>query len=157
MKTLFSLCTALLVLSPNATVAKQAEDDTIEIHLLREYLDGEKSIEVITETIDSMSDFWLTYHDWQLIEQSDDVIKLHKKIQDISPLLKTNGYFGLSENGILTIFDGKPADENAIQSFYQIDIDKLESKVIDRLKIGIPIKTKNDFVTVISKLRQYEK
>ncbi len=153
----FSLIGFAVFLTDDAYATLQDEVDVVEVHLIREYLDGEKSFEVVRETVDTMDDFWSVYGDWQLVDQNEDVIKLHKKIEDISPLLKSNGYFGLSHNGILTIFEGKPTEEKAIQSFYQVDIEKLESKVIDRLKAGIPIKTKKDFVTVISELKRYEK
>ncbi|MFA8439676.1 BofC C-terminal domain-containing protein [Pueribacillus sp. YX66] len=146
------------VVSPFAHLSKAKNvADQVEVHLVREYLDGERSIEVVNETVNSISDIFLIYQGWELVDHNDHYVKLYKKIQDISPLLKTNGYFGLSGNGILTIYDGKPSDEKAIQSFYQLDIDKLESNLINKLKMGIPIKTKNDFVTVITKLKRYEK
>lgn len=128
-----------------------------EVHLVREYLDGEQSIEVVTETAQSVPALLQGYKNWQLVEHDKRYVKLYKKVQDISPLLKSNGYFGLSENGILTIFDGKPSDENVIQSFYQLDVDKLESHLIDSLKHGIPIKTKQDYVYVLANLKRYEK
>lgn len=153
-----SVVSFFVVASPFAHVSEaRNSSNTVEVHLVREYIDGERSTEVVKETVDSISDIFETYQGWQLVEHNDNYVKLYKKIQDISPLLKTNGYFGLSGNGILTIFDGKPSDENAVQSFYQLDIDKLESNLINKLKLGIPIKTKNDFVTVITKLKRYEK
>ena len=58
----------------------------------------------------------------------DDVqIVLQKKVDDISPLLKTSGYFGVSEEGILQIFKGVPKNDNAIHSFFQIDMKSLRA------------------------------
>ena len=44
------------------------------------------------------------YKEWQLVDRDDVQIVLQKKVDDISPLLKTSGYFGVSEEGILQIF-----------------------------------------------------
>ena len=39
------------------------------------------------------------YKEWQLVDRDDVQIVLQKKVDDISPLLKTSGYFGVSEEG----------------------------------------------------------
>ena len=91
------------------------------------------------------------------IVDSDDVqIVLQRKVDDISPLLKTSGYFGVSEEGgILQIFKGVPKSDNAIHSFFQIDMKKLESYERAKLKRGIRIKSKEGFVKTIEKMKQY--
>ena len=51
--------------------------------------------------------FLQQYKEW-LVDRDDVQIVLQKKVDDISPLLKTSGYFGVSEEGILQIFKGVP-------------------------------------------------
>lgn len=80
-----------------------------------------------------------------------------KQVDDISPLLKANGYFGITEDGVLTIFNGRPDQLRIIQSFFQIDIKKLESKKQEELLQGIPIKTKDRYVEVLETFKQYSK
>lgn len=109
------------------------------------------------ETVWAMEDLWAQYKDWKLVDMGLDGIIFEKKIDDISPLLKTNGYFGITENGILSIFNGKPGKENIIQSFFQIDIDKLESHRQMELKEGIPIKTKDHYIQVLESLQSLKK
>lgn len=130
---------------------------TIKVVLQRTYLDGELSEEVKSEKIFSMDDFWTTYHEWQLIDQNEERIIIRKKIDDISPLLKTNGYFGISGDGTLSIFNGKPETNDVIQSFFQIDIKKLESHKHDELMEGIRIQTKNQYLEVLETLENYSK
>ena len=60
------------------------------------------------------------YKEWQLVDRDDVQIVLQKKVDDISPLLKTSGYFGVSEEGILQIFKGVPKSDNAIHSFFKL-------------------------------------
>ena len=129
---------------------------TVTVMLERIYLDGEVSQEITEETIWSMEDFWAMYDGWQLVHQDEEQLVFQQKVDDISPLLKTNGYFGITENGTLTIFDGKPEQsEKVIQSFFQIDIDKLESLQHEQLKEGIPVETKDHYVKVIETFKNF--
>jgi forespore regulator of the sigma-K checkpoint len=76
-------------------------------------------------------------------------------MDDISPLLKANGYFGITNDGTVTIFNGKPDHEDIIHSFFQIDIKKLEGKKQNELLKGIPVKSVEDFNSVLKALKPY--
>jgi len=125
------------------------------IVLKRIYLDGEISEENIEETVWSMEDFWSKYDKWQLAAENNHTLIFTQAVDDISPLLKTNGYFGISNEGILTIYNGKPEKSNIIQSFFQIDLKKLESAQQKHLRKGIPIKTKDRYVEVLETFKNY--
>ncbi|MFC0296213.1 intercompartmental signaling factor BofC [Geobacillus jurassicus] len=126
------------------------------IVLERQYLDGEMSEEKVTETIDSMTEIWKKYRDWQLVTLDDQTIVFRKTINDISPLLKTNGYFGITDDGTLSIFNGKPGrSSKIIQSFFQIDVQKLESRQQEKLKQGIRVLSKERYEQVIEMYRHF--
>ena len=149
-------------LQTQAFAATQSNDDantpvTVELHLKCMYLDEEISEETVTETIYSMENFWAKYEDWQFIGMENNKLVFHKKTDDISPLLKANGYFGVTDDGILTIFNGKPYKSHIIQSFFQIDVGKLESRKREELIKGIPIKTKDRYVEVLETFKSYSK
>ncbi|WP_373886067.1 BofC C-terminal domain-containing protein [Cytobacillus gottheilii] len=127
----------------------------MKVILERVYLDGEISEETVTETIWAAEDFWAKYEDWNLIDMDEDVVVFRQQTDDISPLLKANGYFGITEEGVLTIFNGKPQRANIIQSFFQIDIQRLESKKCEQLKEGIPIMTKDRYINVLETFKTY--
>ncbi|MFE8696855.1 BofC C-terminal domain-containing protein [Cytobacillus sp. FJAT-53684] len=131
----------------------------LQMHVILEriYVDGEISQESITETIWSMADFWAKYDGWQLIDSKIDKVVFRMQMDDISPLLKSNGYFGVTEEGVLTIFNGRPHKTNIIQSFFQIDLGRLESKKCEELKKGIPIKSKETYVEVLETFKSYSK
>ncbi|MBW3111881.1 MULTISPECIES: intercompartmental signaling factor BofC [Bacillaceae] len=139
----------------NDTPAEVASAHTVTVILERVYLDGEVSEEIVQETIWSMEDFWAAYDDWQLMDMTEEQIVFQKKMDDISPLLKTNGYFGISDKGVLSIFNGKPGQAEIIQSFFQIDVEKLESKRHDDLVKGIPIKSKQEYEEVLEQFKAY--
>ena len=130
-------------------VSQNENPKKLEVVLQRIYLDGEMSEETIEETVWSMEDFWSKYDKWQLVDMTSKELVFKQEVDDISPLLKTNGYFGINEKGILTIYNGKPAEENIIQSFFQIDLKKLESKQHEDLQKGIPIKSRDRYVKVL--------
>ncbi|WP_138415570.1 BofC C-terminal domain-containing protein [Aquibacillus sediminis] len=124
----------------------------VEVTLQKRYMDGEVVEETREETIASMQDFWAYYEDWQLVNQQEGEVVFRKQISDISPYLKENGYFGLDDN-ILTIFDGKPGEQQAIQSFYQIETSELETFQEKQLQDGIKIESKEVYQTVLEAYR----
>ena len=170
----FMFCAVLyttLEIKGNAEVNKRNNDQLMEeldeayevngplkltVVLERIYVDGEVSEEVLEETIWAMEDFWADYEDWQLVTQDEEQVVFQMHIDDISPLLKSNGYFGITEEGILTIFDGKPDEQSKIiQSFYQIDVEKLESHQHNLLKNGIKVFSKDEYEQVLEAFKPY--
>ncbi|SDY47088.1 forespore regulator of the sigma-K checkpoint [Evansella caseinilytica] len=131
------------------------EPKSVEVILQRQYLDGEISEEIVLETIWSMEDFWAYYHDWQLIDQNDVQVIFRKELNDISPLLKINGYFGLAEDGTLNIYNGKPEDNNVIQSFFQVNTSRLKSHLHQDLLKGIPVTSKDHYIQVLKMVEKY--
>ncbi len=129
---------------------------TVEVILQRVYLDGEMSEEKIQETIEAMEDFWRLYDDWTLIDQNEKQIIFRQEVEDLSPLLKINGYFGLTEDDILSIFEGKPQEENIIQSFFQIDTAKLKSAQHEQLRNGIRVENLTNYQEVIQVFKEYK-
>lgn len=146
----------LFQIYPDESFAKVKHDNTVKVIFERVYLDGEVSEEIKTEPFSSIDRILAKYNDWIVVNLDDEEVVLQKQIDDISPLLKTNGYFGLLEDGTLSIFNGKPADKNeVIQSFYQIDVEKLESFRHSQLKKGIPVKNKKHYLKVIEGFQPY--
>ncbi|HDX9578784.1 TPA: BofC C-terminal domain-containing protein [Bacillus pseudomycoides] len=131
------------------------QEPQITIMLQRVYLDGEVSQEIFKEEVVNLEKFFEQYKDWQIVDRDDVQIVLQQRMDDISPLLKTSGYFGVSKEGILQIFNGVPKNDNAIHSFFQIDMKKMESYQREQLKRGIRVKSKDRFVKVMKDMEQY--
>lgn len=125
------------------------------IILQRVYLDGEISEETIEETIISMDDFWRKYDKWLLVDQNDSQLVFQTYVDDISPLLKGNGYFGIKADGTISIFNGKPVKDQVIQSFYQIDLKKLESSQQTELLKGVKIENKERYKKFLEVYKPY--
>jgi forespore regulator of the sigma-K checkpoint len=131
------------------------EEPQITVILQRTYLDGEVSEEILTEKVASLEKILEEYRDWQLVDRDDVQIVLQKRVDDISPLLKTSGYFGVSKEGILQIFKGTPSTDNVIHSFFQMDMKKMKSYQRQRLKRGIRIKSRERYEKVLSQMKNY--
>jgi forespore regulator of the sigma-K checkpoint len=125
------------------------------IILQRIYLDGEISEETFEETIISMDDFWRKYDKWLLVDQNDSQLVFQTYVDDISPLLKGNGYFGIKADGTISIFNGKPVKDQVIQSFYQIDMKKLESRQQTELLKGVKIENKERYSQFLEAYKPY--
>src|SRR5699024_1487400 len=98
---------------------------------------------------------WSKYRDWQLVDQNMKKMVFEKDVHDISPKVKKKGYFGISDDGVLTIFKGKTDDKEAIQSFFQIEMKKLESELYRQLQDGIPVQSKDRYQKVLKQLKPY--
>ncbi|MDP4104630.1 MAG: intercompartmental signaling factor BofC [Bacillota bacterium] len=145
----------MIVGSAAAMDNQKSEPLTMKIVLERVYLDGEVSEEIVQENIFSLENFWAKYDQWKLKDMDKSEIVFSRQVDDISPLLKSNGYFGISDKGVLTIFNGKPDQSRIIQSFFQIDIKKLESSKQKELLNGIPVKNKDRYVKVLETFKPY--
>lgn len=145
----------MIVGSAAAMDNQKSEPLAMKIVLERVYLDGEVSEEIVQENIFSLENFWAKYDQWKLKDMDKSEIVFSRQVDDISPLLKSNGYFGISDKGVLTIFNGKPDQSRIIQSFFQIDIKKLESSKQKELLNGIPVKNKDRYVKVLETFKPY--
>ncbi|WP_416827457.1 BofC C-terminal domain-containing protein [Ectobacillus polymachus] len=160
--TLILACgSAFLFEAPLSSFAKEPErillekEPSITVILQRYYVDGEVSEEIITEKVTNIEAMLKLYQDWQLVERDDSQLVMQKRIDDISPLLKTSGYFGVSKQGMLQLYRGVPHSNNAIHSFFQLDMKKLESYRKEQLERGIRVKSKKKYEQVLETLQQY--
>ena len=119
------------------------------------YVDGELTEEIIFRDTASLNEVIKQYIDWEIVKQSDKELVLQKQINDISPLLKANGYFGVTDDGVLSIFNGKPTDSDVIHSFFQINVEMLEAKKQSELGKGIRVNDKEQFEAVLETFKPY--
>ncbi|GGE75431.1 BofC C-terminal domain-containing protein [Priestia taiwanensis] len=138
-------------------VGRVHADSEITILLQRVYVGGDISEEIYTAKEVSVESLLQKYEGWKLVDYDDEQITLQKYIDDISPIIKTSGYFGLGDDGTLKIFEGTPREEKVIHSFFQIDTKKLQSYKKQRLKNGIRVKSKFTFERVLKDLKNYAK
>jgi forespore regulator of the sigma-K checkpoint len=81
-------------------------------------------------------------------------IIFNEQIEDLSPQCKNNAYFGLDANGNLSLFEGVPGDKQVIRTFFQLNIEFLESSLphetVKQLYRGIPVNNLDEYNSVLS-------
>ncbi|TGB04189.1 BofC C-terminal domain-containing protein [Halobacillus salinus] len=129
----------------------KAEPLELTVVLNQYYLDGVTETTEVNETIWSMMDFWAEYEGWTLESQAVDRVVFSRKVEDISPLTKKQGYFGLTEAGELAVFQGLPSQGKVMESFKPVPVQPLESKRKLELEKGIKIKSYTHFKQVLER------
>ncbi|TDF97657.1 BofC C-terminal domain-containing protein [Paenibacillus piri] len=78
----------------------------------------------------------------------------NEQVEDLSPQCKTNAYFGMDANGNLSLFEGMPGDKQVIRTFFQLNIEFLESSLpretVKQLYRGIPVSNLDEYNSVLS-------
>lgn len=131
----------------------------VHVTLKKTYLTGEIETEKKDEVIFSTQELMERYEGWKLSNRKDNEFTFETRINDISPLCKANGYFGINEKGELSLFDGVPEKEKVIQTFFQMDTKKIESHLpkeeLEMLKRGIRVKDVVEYNSVLSTFSEF--
>lgn len=80
-------------------------------------------------------------------------------IEPVDEKLSNDSYFGLDDHGNLSLFEGLPAEKKVVRSFFQLDIEYLESslpqEIINQLYEGIQITDYAQYNSVLSTFSEY--
>lgn len=132
-----------------------------QVQLISEYLCGVQTEVKTFHSIEEMEEWVIQYKDqWDKVIKEGAGFKLLKKVpNDLSPVCKKDGYFGITEDHVLTIFEGPPAQNKVIQTFFRIDTERLESMLpmeeLLTLKKGIRIHNVEEYRSVLSTYKQF--
>ncbi|WP_019120126.1 BofC C-terminal domain-containing protein [Brevibacillus massiliensis] len=136
------------------------EAEQIELVLRRSYLCGTKDEEKQLTTGKSAEQLLSVYADWEIVSVEPDRLVLHKQVNDLSPVCKENGYFGVSPDGMLALFNGVPSENKVIQTFYQINTDRMEASLpkeeIEHLKSGIRVRDLAEYNSILSTYSEFQ-
>ncbi|MFD2116458.1 BofC C-terminal domain-containing protein [Paenibacillus yanchengensis] len=92
--------------------------------------------------------------DWTIFfNEQKQVAIVRSYVDDLSNYCKSNAYFGLDRNGNFSLFDGLPDQEKIMRTFFQIDVQYMESNLpqerITELTKGIPVTDIEEFNSVL--------
>ena len=126
----------------------------VKLTLQKAYICGVEEEEKQTKLVTSKEQIRKNYPDWQIVSTEGNLYTLKKNVQDLAPICKEKGYFGLSKTGVLTLFEGPPQEEKVIQTFFQINTKKLRSSLppheLELLNQGIRIKDLAEYNSILS-------
>ncbi len=84
---------------------------------------------------------------------------LVESISDLSPVCKQKAYMSMDTDGNLTLYEGRPQKEKVLKTFFQLDINSMESTlpegVLKELYDGIRIQDIDEYNSVISTFSDY--
>lgn len=126
----------------------------------RVYVCGEELEFLGTLAPDRIAELSAEHPGWEFAagERADEVTFV-EHIDDLSPACKSNAYMGMDEKGNLTMFEGPPNERRALRTFFQLDIEHLESAlppaVVRQLRSGIRIADFSEYSSVLSTFSDY--
>lgn len=102
------------------------------------------------------------YPDWTaILNQDDRSVLLEQHINDLSDYCKSNAYFGVDREGNFSLFDGLPVKDKVMRTFFQIDIQYMESNLpqerVDQLAKGIRVNDIDEYNSVLSTFSDFAK
>ena len=97
--------------------------------------------------------------DWEFAFTEEQTVVFTEYVDDLSESCKLNSYFGLDKQGNLTLFEGPPKEERVVRTFFQLDIEHLESAlpttVVKQLREGIRVTDIAEYNSVLSTFSDY--
>jgi len=97
--------------------------------------------------------------DWEFTFTEEQSVMFTEHVDDLSESCKLNSYFGLDKLGNLTLYDGPPKEERVVRTFFQLDIEHLESAlpatVVKQLREGIRVTDIAEYNSVLSTFSDY--
>lgn len=133
----------------------------VEIVLHRSYLCGEETRKLGRHTTAQAADLLKSHRAWQAEFDAAGRLVIEEAVDDLSPLCRKTAYIGMDENGNLSLFDGPPNKDNVIRTFFQLDVETLESNLtqdrLHELAHGIRVSDKEEYNSVLSTFSEFAK
>lgn len=127
--------------------------------LITHYVVGDDLIETRIDDIESIDEVVSKYPNWTLKKYGQAEIVLEKSVEDLAPELKDGLYFGLGPDGYLTLYHENSEETKVIETFFRIDIEKLETGLpkepVEQLYNGIPVQDMAEYNSVLSTFSEY--
>jgi forespore regulator of the sigma-K checkpoint len=96
---------------------------------------------------------------WLIRMNEPGKVTFIQHVEDLSPDCKAQAYFGMDEDGSLSLFNGVPGKDNVIRTFFQLNIDYLESSLpketVKELRDGIRVTDMAEYNSVLSTFSEY--
>jgi forespore regulator of the sigma-K checkpoint len=96
---------------------------------------------------------------WKGQFEGQGKVVLNDTIPDLSPTCKQRAYMSMDKDGNLSLFDGPPEQDKVIKTFFQLDINSMESSLPDEalrhLYDGIRIQDIDEYNSVLSTFSDY--
>jgi forespore regulator of the sigma-K checkpoint len=148
----------LLFLKSSESVG--AMSNSYQVVLAKTYLCGVKKEEVSQIPRNELAQTLAAHNGSEIVAAEADKLILYKRENDIAPECKENGHFGISKDGMLTLFNGLPEEAEVVQTFYRINTEKMEARLskeqVASLKKGIRVRDLAEYNSVLSTFGEFQ-
>jgi len=139
--------------------ALKGRSDQVELVLHRTYLCGEESRQLGAHTAAEAAELLQSHRDWGARFDSKGRLLLEEAVDDLSPECRISAYMAMDKDGNLSLYDGPPWKEKVIRTFFQLDVEMLESRLseerVRELADGIRISDKDEYNSVLSSFNEF--
>ncbi|MHA7964091.1 BofC C-terminal domain-containing protein [Paenibacillus sp. CAU 1782] len=134
--------------------------DQAEVVLHVIYVCGEETESLGSLHPDEVVSLLSLHPGWTASMEPDGArVRLEKRVNDLSPHCKSHAYFGIDRNGHFSLYDGEPKDDKVMRTFFQLDIQYLESSLpagqFEQLSRGIRVCDIEEYNSVLSTFSDY--
>jgi len=130
-----------------------------EVVVRHSYVCGEEERSLGKLNVDEIYNLLNEHPSWKGQFEGQGKIVLNETIHDLSPACKQRAYMSLDKDGNLSLFDGPPEQDKVIKTFFQLDINSMESSLPDdalrHLYDGIRIQDIDEYNSVLSTFSDY--
>ncbi|MFC5402070.1 BofC C-terminal domain-containing protein [Cohnella soli] len=147
--------------SPRAAVLAELSKrkGNVKLVLHRTYLCGEETRQLGRMTAAEAGELLKAHREWGASLEAAGKLTVEETIDDLSPACRQTSYMGIDKDGNLSLFDGPPWQEKVVRTFFQLDVDMMESRMneesIRELSRGIRISDKDAYNSVLSSLGEF--
>lgn len=138
-------------------LASPSEQVTVKLH--RIFLCGDEMSTLGQMTSKETLRLLKEHPEWTAVLDTESAVVMEQRIDDLSESCKHNGYISMDKAGNLTLFDGSPKKEKVLRTFFQLDVNYMESSLpkerIEELVNGIRITDKDEYNSVLSTFSDY--
>ncbi|MGZ9584755.1 BofC C-terminal domain-containing protein [Paenibacillus marinisediminis] len=124
-----------------------------------QYVCGKRDAVMGKKTSTDIIQLVLEHPDWEASIDAAGRVVLEEHRNELSETCKDNAFIGMDNEGNLTLYDGEPESDNVIRTFFQLDIESMESslppQVLKQLRAGIRISDIEEYNSVISTFSDY--
>ncbi|MBW7459249.1 BofC C-terminal domain-containing protein [Paenibacillus sepulcri] len=131
----------------------------VKVWLHRTYICGEETSSLGTADARAVLGMLKQHPEWTAVIGENSSVVMEQRMDDLSEDCKSHAYIGMDKDGNLTLFDGPPKKEKVMRTFFQLDVNYMESSLpkerMDELLNGIRISDLDGYNSVLSTFSDY--
>ncbi|TVY04073.1 BofC C-terminal domain-containing protein [Cohnella terricola] len=140
--------------------ALKGRREEVELVLHRTYLCGEETRRLGRLPASEAEELLKAHREWDAkLDTAVGKLTMEESVDDLSPQCRQTAYIGMDKDGNLSLYDGPPWKEKVIRTFFQLDVDMLESRMsedrVRELAEGIRVSDKEEYNSVLSTFNEY--